>query len=257
MNILAFESSTKLGSVALIQNGVCTFSRQSAIQRSHSEILHQFVFEILNESKISLSEIDCFASGCGPGSFTGIRVSLNTAKAFSYAFQKPMVIVDSLENLANLNKGLVTKSPQTLGLNESSSTNVPQSKILCLINAYKNMSYYAVYDFSPDGSTKVLKDPSVIPMKDIKVLLDEPILTVGDGFQTYESFLPESIRAKMLRPNGVIDDPTAESLGLITHEKIKKGLTLDWKSTKPLYIRSSEAEETKRGIVWSPLDFKE
>lgn len=253
MNILAFESSTKLGSVALIQNGVCTFSRQSAIQRSHSEILHQFVFEILDESKVSLNEIDCFAAGCGPGSFTGIRVSLNTAKGFSYSFQKPMVVVDSLENLANLNRAfaqasLVSVSPQT---------NVTGAKILCLINAYKNMSYYAVYDLGLDGSTKVIKEPGVIPMKDIKILLDEPILTVGDGFLTYENFLPEKIKAKMLRPLGVVDEPTAESLGLIAHQKIQQGLTLDWKSTKPLYIRSSEAEETKRGIVWSPLDFKE
>ena len=253
MNILAFESSTKTGSVALIQNGVCTFSRTSTEQRSHSEVLHQFVFEILKEAKISLSDIDCFASGCGPGSFTGIRVSLNTAKAFAYSFQKPMIIVDSLENLAHLNQGLVTKSSQS----SSTSTNVGSTKILCLINAYKNMSYYAVYDFGPDGSTKVLKEPSVMPMKDIKILLDEPILTVGDGFLTYKSFLPENILTKMLRPSGVIDDPSAESLGLITYKKFQQGLTLDWKSTKPLYIRASEAEETKRGIVWSPLDFKE
>jgi len=249
VNILAFESSTKLGSVALIQNGVCTFSRMSTSQKSHSEVLHQFVFEILNEAQIKLSEIDCFASGCGPGSFTGIRVSLNTAKAFSYSFEKPMVIVDSLENLAELNFGLVP--------DQNTSTNVRGAKILCLINAYKNMSYYAIYDLGLDGQTKVVHLPSAIPMKDIKTLLDVPLVTVGDGFLTYEKFLPENIRSKMLRPIGVIDDPTAESLGLIAHKKIQQGLTLDWKSTKPLYIRSSEAEETKRGIVWSPLDFKE
>jgi tRNA threonylcarbamoyladenosine biosynthesis protein TsaB len=245
VNFLAFESSTKLGSVALIQNGVCTFSKKSASQKSHSEILHQFVFEILKDASLQLKDIDCFAAGCGPGSFTGIRVSLNTAKAFSYAFQKPMVVIDSLRNLAQLNLSLVDR------------TKVPSAKILCLINAYKNMSYYAIYDFGPDDQTKVVKDPSVIPMKDIKLILTEPILTVGDGFQTYESFLPESIRSKMLRPTGVIDDPSAESLGILADQQIKQGLTLDWKSTKPLYIRSSEAEETKRGIVWSPLDFKE
>ncbi len=248
MKILAFESSTKLGSVALIQNGVGTHKRVSPTQRSHSEVLHQFIFEILEDAKLDLNQIDCFAAGCGPGSFTGIRVSLNTAKAFSYAFQKPMVTVDSLLNLAKLNQGLVHH--QNLSKNLS-------TKILCLINAYKNMSYYAVYDISPDGQTKVLVEPNVIPMKDIKVLLKGPILTVGDGFLTYESFLPADLRMQMLRPKGIIDEPSAESLGTIASEVFNQGLTLDWKSTKPLYIRASEAEETKRGIVWSPLDFKE
>ncbi len=248
MKILAFESSTKLGSVALIQDGVCTNSRKSATQRSHSEVLHQFVFEILNEAKLKLVDVDFYAAGCGPGSFTGIRVSLNTAKAFAYAFQKPMIEVDSLRNLAELNKGLV-------GL--AGSGKQTNSKILCLINAYKNMSYFAIYDVGPDNQIKVLQEPGVIPMKDIKTLLKDPILTVGDGFLTYESFLPENIRSQMLRPEGIVDDPSSESLGHVAYENIQKGLTLDWKSTKPLYIRYSEAEETKRGIVWSPLDFKE
>lgn len=241
MKLLAFESSTRLGSVALIQDGVCTHWKKSSSQKSHSEILHLFVSEILQEAKVSLNEIDCFAAGCGPGSFTGIRVSLNTAKAFSYSFQKPMVVVDSLLNLAHLNKGLVSQN----------------RKILCLINAYKNMSYFGVYDLGPDGQIKVQQEPSVLLMKEIKKQLNDPVLTVGDGFLTYEKFLPENIRNQMLRPTGVIDDPSAESLGLIAFENLKNGLTLDWKSTKPLYIRSSEAEETKRGIVWSPLDFKE
>ena len=119
------------------------------------------------------------------------------------------------------------------------------------------MSYFGVYDFGPDGRIKVQQEPGVLLVKEIKKQLKDPILTVGDGFLTYEKFLPPDIRSQMLRPTGVIDDPSAESLGLIAFEQFQQGLTLDWKSTKPLYIRSSEAEETKRGIVWSPLDFKE
>lgn len=253
MKILAFESSTKLGSVALVENGVCTFSKRSTVQRSHSEVLHQFVYEILSAANIKLSDIDCFAAGCGPGSFTGIRVSLNTAKAFSYSFQKPMVVIDSLQNLAHLNWNHVLSDPQGL----RAQTKGLDVRILSLINAYKNMGYYAIHSFSPEGESQLLQGPGVIQMKDIENLLAEPILTVGDGFLAYQGFLPDSIRTKMLRPNGVIDDPTAEGLGVLANRLISQGLTLDWKSVKPLYIRSSEAEETKRGIVWSPLNFKE
>ena len=85
-----------MGSVALIEDGVCTQMLESDAQMSHSEVVHQYIDEIFKAAKISLSQIDCFAAGCGPGSFTGIRVSLNSAKGLAYAFQKPMVEVDSL-----------------------------------------------------------------------------------------------------------------------------------------------------------------
>ena len=243
MKILAFETSTKLGSIALIENGVATQAYGWPTQEAHSEVLHKFIQKILDDSNLQLSDIDYFASGCGPGSFTGIRVALNTAKSFSYAFQKPMVIVDSLINLAYLNQGLALELNKTKG---------QKVKVLSLINAYKNMCYYALYDVGLDSSgktqIKVQREASVIPVKDIKVLLDEPVLAVGDGYVAYQAFLPENIRAKLLRPDEISDYPTATSLGLLAADQIASGLTLDWKSTKPLYIRSSEAEETKRGI---------
>lgn len=237
MNLLAFESSTRLGGVALIQNGVCTYKKESLSQKSHSEVLHQYTFEILKEADLSLDQIDAFAAGIGPGSFTGIRVSVSTAKAFAYSLNKPLIAIDSLINLAHQNLK-------------------PGEKVLCLINAYKNMSYYGMYEYSED-SPKVLLKPSAIPMKDIKSILQGPVLTVGDGYTTYEKFLPDSIKALLLRSENTQDLPTAASLGELAAKSLKKGLTLDWKSLKPLYIRSSEAEENQRGIVWSPLDFKE
>jgi tRNA threonylcarbamoyl adenosine modification protein YeaZ len=237
MNLLAFESSTRLGSVALFQNGQCTHFKESDIQRSHSENLQFFAVEIVKQSGLRFSDIDCFATGIGPGSFTGIRVSLNAVKTFSYAFSKPLVQIDSLQALAFQN--------QTKDL-----------PLLPLINAYKNMSYYGIYKQSPT-SLLVQVEPSVIQMKQIGKLLSDPHLVVGDGYLTYEKFIPESLKSKMIRPQNPQDYPHAKSIGILGLEKLKKGLTLDWKLLNPLYIRSSEAEETAQGIVWSPLDFKE
>lgn len=235
--ILAFESSTKLGSVAIIQNGICTHYKESEIQKSHSENLHQFAEDLLLEAKLDLKDIDCFASGIGPGSFTGIRVSVNAVKTFAYAFSKPVVAIDSLHALAFQNP-------------------IQNQKTLCLINAYKNMSYFGIYQYQ-GLETRTLQTPSVLPMKDIETVLSTSFLTVGDGFLTYQSFLPNKLKSKMIRPQNPSDFPTARSIGLLAEENLKNNLTLDWKSLNPLYIRSSEAEETSQGIVWSPLDFKE
>lgn len=235
--ILAFESSTKLGSVAIIKNGICTHYKESDVQKSHSENLNQFAFELLNEAKLELHDIDCFAAGIGPGSFTGIRVSVNAIKTFGYAYLKPVIGIDSLMCLALQNS-------------------VENKNTLCLINAYKNMSYFGIYQYQ-GLETQVLKDPSVILMKDIESLLSSDFLCVGDGYHTYKSFLPERILKKLLRPDSSSDYPNARSVGLLAEKSYKNNLTLDWKSLNPLYIRSSEAEETSQGIVWSPLDFKE
>lgn len=235
--ILAFESSTKLGSVAIIQNGQCTHYKESEIQRSHSENLHQFTSDLLREAHLELSDIDCFATGIGPGSFTGIRVSVNAIKAFGYAFSKPVVGIDSLFCLAFQNP-------------------VEHQKTLCLINAYKNMSYFGIFQYQGLDTTSI-QSPSVVPMRDIETLLSSDFLVVGDGYTTYKNFLPEKILKKMIRPSAAFDYPTARSVGLIAEKSYKNNLTLDWKSLNPLYIRSSEAEETSQGIVWSPLDFKE
>jgi len=235
--ILAFESSTKLGSVAIIENGNCTHYIESEIQKSHSENLHQFASDLLREAHLDLNDIDCFAAGIGPGSFTGIRVSVNAIKAFGYAYSKPVVGVDSLHCLAIQNP-------------------VEHKKTLCLINAYKNMSYYGIFQYQ-GLETQALQGLSVIPMKDIETLLNSDFLTVGDGYITYKTFLPDKILRQLLRPLEPFDYPTARSVGLIAEQSYKNNLTLDWKSLNPLYIRSSEAEEISQGIVWSPLDFKE
>ena len=234
---LAIDSSTQVASVALLKEKELISQKESRIQRSHSEHLNLFVHEILNESKITLLDIKFISVGIGPGSFTGIRVSLNLAKTISFSCNIPLVAVNTLESLAHpyYNQDL---------------------PILTLINAYKNMSYYAVYQIE-NSLQKVIQKPHVVPMKDIKKVMNSKHLTVGDGYLFYEKFLPENIKSMMIRPQNPNDYPMASTIGQIGLEYFSQGLTFDWKSLTPLYIRSSEAEETAQGIVWSPLDFKE
>jgi tRNA threonylcarbamoyladenosine biosynthesis protein TsaB len=234
---LAIDSSTQIASVALLNNNSLVSQRESRIQRSHSEHLNLFAQELLIESKISVSDLNLVSVGVGPGSFTGIRVAVNLAKTISYSCNIPLVAVNSLEALAfpYYNQDL---------------------PILTLINAYKNMSYFAIYQ-SDKTSKKILRLPHVTPMKDIKNIISSEHLTVGDGFLFYQKYLPENLLKLMIRPSNPQDFPLASTIGQIGLNYFSQDLTFDWKSLTPLYIRSSEAEETAQGIVWSPLDFKE
>ena len=100
MKILAFETSTSFGSLALLDENRIYGEKTFYSERTHSERLLPFVDELLGQLSFSLSDIDCFAVATGPGSFTGLRISLSTVKAFALAHKKPVIGISTLEALS-------------------------------------------------------------------------------------------------------------------------------------------------------------
>lgn len=233
MKILAMETSTLLGGVAVIQDGIVVAEESSQRQKSHTEIISPFVENCLQKANLKLEDIDIFAVGQGPGSFTGIRVATNAGKTYAYSFNKPMVTIDSLMILAEQARG--SKLP-----------------VLAIINAYKNMVYLGLFDVSGE-EPKYLKGPEAVPVRDLSQHITQDVTVVGDGWETYHEYFPEELSKKMHRDSSLPDEPMAKTLGLMAEKRGKKGQTLDWKSFTPLYIRASEAEETKKGILITPL----
>ena len=240
MKILALETSTLMGSAALVIDGQVIAEKFSRKQRSHSEVLNTFIEEVLQIGCVSLSEIDCFAVGKGPGSFTGLRIAGNVGKTLAYSYKKPMVAIDTLTILAaaTAKKNL---SPELAAL-----------PVFSILNAYKNMVYYGLFK-NITSYPELISGPGVIPVKSLGTILTQKSLIVGDGFSSFESYFPESISQFMCRDLQVSDEPMASTLGLLATAQVQKGLTLDWNSFVPLYIRASEAEETKRGIFITSL----
>lgn len=237
MKILALESSTILGSVAVVIDGQVRVEKSSRLQRSHSEVLNPFVQQVLEESGLKLPEIDAFAVGQGPGSFTGIRVAANIGKSFAYTFNKPLIAIDSLVQLA-------------------AQAGPTSDSVLTIMNAYKNMVYFGVFDVSGQ-EPRYLEGPGVYPIHQLGTLLQQKSLVVGDGFEVYREFLPTELLDQLQRPTHPSDFPLAGTLGRLAEQRLKQGLTLDWKSFVPLYIRASEAEENKQGLLFKSLHEKD
>lgn len=233
MKILALETSTQVGGVAVVIDGKVVAEEISLRQKSHSEIISPFVDSCLKKSNLKLEDIDAFAVGQGPGSFTGIRVAANAGKTFSYSFNKPLVTIDSLMLLAEQARG----------------SSFP---ILAIINAYKNMVYLGLFDMS-SGEPTYIKGPAAVPVRELSQYIDCDVTVVGDGWDAYHEYFPAELAAKMHRDLDLLDHPHAKTLGLLAEKRALKGQTLSWQSFVPLYIRASEAEETKRGILISPL----
>ncbi|MES3037863.1 MAG: tRNA (adenosine(37)-N6)-threonylcarbamoyltransferase complex dimerization subunit type 1 TsaB [Bdellovibrionota bacterium] len=237
MYILAAETSTKRGSVALSQDGTLLGEVENLVQKSHSEVLHSFIDQLLRKNNLKISDIDIFASSTGPGSFTGLRIAGNAMKTFAFIMNKPMVAIDSLTLLA---------------------AGFPEDGIITpWINAYKNMVYFARFE-KKNGELKVLEAPSAKRVQDLELHLDQKSWIVGDGYEVYHQYLSEKLKKNCLRLStealaSGYDYPKASTLVSLAFPLAKKDQTIDWKSYKPLYIRASEAEENKSGVIFSSL----
>lgn len=237
MRILALETSTPNGGAAVIVDGRVIAEETTRRQRSHSEQLHVFIENALKAANLGLKDIDAFAIGRGPGSFTGIRVAANSGKALAAAFDKPLVTVDTLTQIA-------------------SRVRDRSRPVLVLLNAYKNMVYYGIFGW--EGDTPVFrKGPGAAPVRELEQLIDEPMTVVGEGWTVYADFFSESVRASLVRETSPEDDPSPATLGLLAHKEAEQGRVLQWKDFTPLYLRASEAEENKRGTLFNTRDARE
>ncbi len=228
MNVLALESSTSVASVAICRQGQVLVTESSASQRTHSEFLNPAIERCLMKANLQLEDIDLFACGVGPGSFTGIRVAISIAKSFALTFQKPLVAMDSL----------------TLLMQTARHQGEQTEDVLCLINAHKNMNYTARFL----GETMTL-EPNAMTVPELNQLIasaENPVLCLGDGYRAYEKFFsPEFFQATIRNPD-CSDFPMATTLGLLAPILQEKNQTIEWNLLKPLYIRASEAEENQR-----------
>jgi tRNA threonylcarbamoyladenosine biosynthesis protein TsaB len=234
MIILACETSTLLGSVAILKDGKLLSSKQSMRQGSHSEVLNIFIQQALDEASIQLSDVDLFASGIGPGSFTGIRISLNMIKTFSFCFNKPCVGMNSLQSLAF----------------NCAQKQTHDRPIVALINAYKNMVYAATYKKSNAGLVEI-KKPSVVRVQNLAQYVTEESDTIGDGFLAYEKYFTPELKNLLLRSSTYLDEPTAQNIAEWAFQSVST--TTHWSELIPIYLRSSEAEENAQGIKYEPL----
>ena len=98
--LLNIDTATEFASVCLSRDEAVLAIEKSMDQKSHASFVQLAIKRIFDETKTSLSEIDAIAVTAGPGSYTGLRVGLSTAKGLCYALHKPLILVNTLEVMA-------------------------------------------------------------------------------------------------------------------------------------------------------------
>jgi len=131
--ILHIETATNVCSIALAGDGQLLSLRESTIRNIHATVITRFIDEVLKSSNLDLSAIDAIAVSEGPGSYTGLRIGVATAKGLCYALDKPLIAVPTLQAMAS-------------GIRQSAWDNMI---LFCpMIDARRMEVYYALYDFN-------------------------------------------------------------------------------------------------------------
>jgi tRNA threonylcarbamoyladenosine biosynthesis protein TsaB len=166
--ILNIDTATENASVCLSNNGVVLAFAESTEQKNHAAFLQIAIEQIAANTQITLSQIDAIAATNGPGSYTGLRVGLSSAKGLCYALQKPLILLNTLEVIA-------TKIIATVN---SSSTFKESTFLVCpMIDARRMEVFTALYD----SDLNIIKEPTslILSEESFKSELSNNLIVLG------------------------------------------------------------------------------
>ena len=185
-NIILIETSTALCSVALAENGQITAYRESSAPKAHASLTAVFIQEMLDERGLTLADCDAVCVSKGPGSYTGLRVGVSTAKGLCFGSKKPLIAVGTLDTLVAqaLSQPESTCQPERTCQPESTchperSEGSPYRFIIPMIDARRMEVYAAVFE---NGTQITETAPAIIDETSFAEYLEQgPCLLIGDG----------------------------------------------------------------------------
>lgn len=224
MKILGIDTSSMASSVAVIEDNklICEYTINT--KKTHSQKLMPMIENMLKISDVNINEMDMIAICEGPGSFTGLRIGMATAKAIAHVNNLPIVGVNSVELLAG-------------------NMNLSEKKICSILDAQKTQVYMGQYKYENNELVEI-KAVDVVEIDDLLEELsnsDEEWIIVGEAVYKYEDKIKEVKNIHIPAPSHNVSK--ASSLCTIAMNKYKKDIAVyDCYSINPIYIRKSQAE---------------
>lgn len=223
MKILSVDTSTMMGSVALVEDDRVISELSLNLQTTHSQRLLPTIVQLLESSDCPIELIDGFAVALGPGSFTGLRIALSSIKGLAMASVKPVVGVSTLKAL---------------------SLNLYSSRYLVcpLLDARKKEVYTALFRFDQEENLVKLKEESVLPPEAILAEIKQTTVFLGDGADIYRDLIRERLGSMALFAPINLRYPRAVNVARLALPRLQRGETMEINSLIPTYLRCSEAE---------------
>ena len=224
--ILGIETSTKMCSVALSDNGKLLAVKEEGGAYSHAEKLTIFIQEILKEAGKSVQELDAVAVSKGPGSYTGLRIGVSTAKGLCYALGIPLIAVNTLQGMA---KGVIEIK------------NVTNVLLAPMIAARRMEVYTALFDEN-NAIIKNITAEIIDENSFSSYLKTHKIIFFGDGAEKCADLLSNSENAIFITEGC----PSAQYVNQIAHQKFENNDFEDLAYFEPYYLKDFIATSPKK-----------
>jgi tRNA threonylcarbamoyladenosine biosynthesis protein TsaB len=223
MKVLGLEASTTAGSIALVDGDDLRGEVWVSTSRTHSERILHGIDQVMRETQMTCGELDGVAVGLGPGSFTGLRIALSTAKGLALARGIPVAGIPTLEALAR---------------------NTPYwGECICpAVDARNGLVYGGVYRVAGDGRLTTQQEAGLREMRQWAMTITGPVLFLGSGAAAYREAIVSVLGGLAHFPPPELMHPRAAVTARLGRDVLlsRGGDHLD--SLIPLYLRKSEAE---------------
>ena len=227
MKILAFETSAKAASVALLEENKLLGESYQNTGLTHSQTLMVMAEDVLRQCNLTAQDVDAVAVAQGPGSFTGVRIGVAAAKGFAWGKQIPCYGVSTLEAMA-----------ESLGIYEG---------IVCpVMDARRSQVYNALFR-AEKGSLSRITEDRAISLADLGEELKNstnPVFLVGDGANLCYNTLESKVPNLVLPPEHRLHQ-RAVGVGLLAANMARAGIAPSGAELTPNYLRLSQAERER------------
>ncbi|NKB72593.1 MAG: tRNA (adenosine(37)-N6)-threonylcarbamoyltransferase complex dimerization subunit type 1 TsaB [Candidatus Latescibacteria bacterium] len=224
--ILALETATPAASIALVDKEKTIASRYFDIGLQHSRLLYPEIQAIFNVADCRPAELEAVAVSIGPGSFTGLRIGLSTAKGLCLAREIDLVAVPTLESLA-------------------AQLPFAAHPVCPVLDARQREVYAALYDTSSGWPSPLAEARALEPEQLLEERRDQRTIFVGDGIWQHRQLLADFPQA--LVPPRTYRQPEASTVGQLAYVRLNNGQTANLAMVEPNYIRAPAVRAAASG----------
>ena len=229
MKLLALDTSTEACSAALFIDGEIR-QRFEITPKAHTKLLLPMIESLLAEAELELTQLDALAFGCGPGSFTGLRIATGVVQGLAFGADLPIVPISTLAALAQ---------------------DFSHDLSFVAMDARIGEIFWGVYQKNTDGFVELVGKEAVLPVEQIE-FPEKNALGIGSGWRVYETELVEKTRGWISKiEHDVL--PQSRIIAELGVHGFKQGRAVAAEFAQPVYLRDKVAQ-TERERAAAKMD---
>lgn len=233
--ILNIETSTTVCSVSITLNGIVKGIKESNEEKTHAKLLTVFIDQLLKELNYKMDDFDAIAVSKGPGSYTGLRIGVSTAKGLCYAKDLPLIAINTLQGMAN---GMILKANS----NEITIDDFKDSVLVPMIDA-RRMEVYSAFFNSKGEFTRDVKAEIIDENSYEDILANKKMIFFGDG--------SEKIKEIIKHKNAIFVSnvyPSSDSMASLSELAFQNNEFENVAYFEPFYLKDFVATVPKKNI---------